>query len=243
MKKVFANGGSSTTGWGCPNKENWTKFLAEATGFDVENHAIDGSSIDRCTRYTVGHLLENPNYDAVVIMIPTGFARREFVLYNKGNQIEFMNLMISNIDSLNISTRTKTAINYYYDSQISNSWADYINGLKNLHHLIMFLENYGKPYFVSADFRLGFDELFRSKKLHGSRNMEVVIQDSEITPEVYNYIKSMEKELSKYMNIETGLFFEVPQEHFDETSHPTVTGHKIWADYIVDNFVKPKGLM
>ncbi len=241
--KIFANGGSSTTGWGCPNKENWTKYLAQKTGFEVYNHAIDGSSIDRCTRYSIDHLMENPNYDAIIIMIPTGFGRREFVLYDKDKKIEFMNLMISNLDSLNITSRTKKAINYYYDSQISNSWSDYINGLKNIHHLILFLETLNKPYCVSADFKLGFDKLYRNNKLHGPRNMEVIVEDSEITPEVYNYIKTMEKDLSKYMKIDTGLFFEVPQEHFDKTSHPTARGHEIWADYLIETFVKPKGLL
>lgn len=243
MKKIFANGGSSTTGWGCPNNENWTKYLAEKTKFTVENYAIDGSSIDRCVRFSINHLIENPNYDGIVIMIPTGFSRREFALYNNKNEIEFMNFMVSNIDSLQISSRTKKAIQYYYDSRISNSWSDYINGLKNIHHLVLFLESLNKPYIVSADFRLGFDQLFRSNKLYGPRNMEMIVEDLEITKEVYDYIITLEKELSKFMKIETGLFFEVPQEHFDHTSHPTAKGHEIWAEYIIDNFIRTKGLL
>lgn len=223
MPRFLINGASCCTGFDNPNLENWGEMLGMSTGAEIVNLSRDGASNSRILR-TTREAISTQKFDAVMIVCPFILSRREFVLNGRDyHEYEIYDVTGSqqSLDRLTTNLQKKRVSSHYRNG---NEMSDYYTGLSELHYLKLILEDYKRPYYLATDIRIG-----RPRSLGISEQLKSALCILEQS------LKSNIKELCMFN------FF--PEEHLLPSGHPNAVAHGLFADHLIETFLKPSGVL
>ena len=221
MKRFLVNGASCTTGYDNPNLENWGEMIAEKTGSSVTNLAVDGASNERIIRTTL-EALTTQDFDAVMIVCPHVYARREFILPDENDDGYSLYTVAGLLDLKHLTEVQKRRVHHHY--RYGNDVADYFKGLNDLYYLKLILRDSGKPYYLANDIR-------QHKPL-----------GLPTSPDLKNAIERLETMLKPHLH-EQCMFNFFTSQNILPSGHPDPIAHGIFADHLIEAFLKPSGVL